>query len=246
MDSLKIARTRLFRGVRVMRSFAGVGLFAAALLAAAQTRADVTLGPGETLTWATDAPASGEAIAATGGTIEVSVVINNGATVRFTKTFYQTDPSGRLVLSGPARFGSNSNNTYAFLPENAIAFAPDAANPNLDLVGYVSFLVLPEKWSSPIPYTLAKNVLLCFYGGNMVTDPVYTLPTNCTVRMTSPTNFPLTTVITVPATATFQNRPAKFNPETNAGSSVDNDTTTVRSNTVVLAGGTLQRHDQRR
>ena len=257
MDSLKIAKTRLLRGgVRVMRNFAGIGLFAAALLAAAQARADVTLGPGETLTWATDAPASGEAITATGGTIvfdanatvahnfylggEVSVVINNGATVRFTKTFYQTDPSGRLVLSGPARFGSNSSSAYAFLPENAIAFAPDAANPNLDLVGYVSFLVLPEKWSSPIPYTLAKNVLLCFYGGNMVTDPVYTLPTNCTVRMTSPTNFPLTTVITVPATATFQNRPAKFNPETNAGSSVDNDTTTVRSNTVVLAGGTLQ------
>ena len=50
MDSLKIARTRLFRGVRVMRSFAGVGLFAVALLAAAQARADVTLGPGETLT----------------------------------------------------------------------------------------------------------------------------------------------------------------------------------------------------
>ena len=92
-----------------MRNFAGIGLFAAALLAAAQTRADMTLGPGETLTWATDAPASGEAITATGGTIvfdanatvahnfylggEVSVVINNGATVRFTKTFYQTDPS---------------------------------------------------------------------------------------------------------------------------------------------------------
>ena len=52
-----------------MRSFAGIGLFAAALLAAAQARADVTLGPGETLTWATDAPASGEAITATGGTI---------------------------------------------------------------------------------------------------------------------------------------------------------------------------------
>ncbi len=239
-----------------VRNWLAAGIVGAAVLGALSARADVTLGPGETLTWATDAPASGEAITATGGTIvfdanatvahnfylggEVSVVINNGATVRFTKTFYQTDPSGRLVLSGPARFGSNSNNTYAFLPENAIAFAPDAANPNLDLVGYVSFLVLPEKWSSPIPYTLAKNVLLCFYGGNMVTDPVYTLPTNCTVRMTSPTNFPLTTVITVPATATFQNRPAKFNPETNAGSSVDNDTTTVRSNTVVLAGGTLQ------
>ena len=240
-----------------MRNFAGIGLFAAALLAAAQTRADVTLGPGETLTWATDAPASGEAITATGGTIvfdanatvahnfylgggeaitatggtivfdanatvahnfylggEVSVVINNGATVRFTKTFYQTDPSGRLVLSGPARFGSNDSNKYAFLPENAIAFAPDATSPNLDLVGYVSFLVLPEKWSSPIPYTLAKNVLLCFYGGNMVTDPVYTLPTNCTVRMTSPTNFPLTTVITVTAPRSSIPKPTRDRPWT--------------------------------
>ena len=42
-----------------MRNFAGIGLFAAALLAATQARADVMLGPGETLTWATDAPASG-------------------------------------------------------------------------------------------------------------------------------------------------------------------------------------------
>lgn len=239
-----------------VRNWLAAGIVGAAVLGALSARADVTLGPGETLTWATDAPASGEAITATGGTIvfdanatvahnfylggEVSVVINNGATVRFIKTFYQTDPSGRLVLSGPARFGSNNKNTYAFLPENAIAFAPDATNPNLDLVGYVSFLVLPEKWGNPIPCTLAKDVLLCFYGGNMVTDPVYTLPTNCTVRMTSPTNFPLTTVITVPATATFQNRPAKFNPETNAGSPVDSDVTTVRSNDVVLAGGTLQ------
>ena len=232
-----------------VRNWLAAGIVGAAVVGALSARADVTLGPGETLTWATDAPASGEAITATGGTIVFdanATVAHNFylggevSVVRFTKTFYQTDPSGRLVLSGPARFGSNNKNTYAFLPENAIAFAPDATNPNLDLVGYVSFLVLPEKWSSPIPYTLAKNVLLCFYGGNMVTDPVYTLPTNCTVRMTSPTNFPLTTVITVPATATFQNRPAKFNPETNAGSSVDNDTTTVRSNNVVLAGGTLQ------
>ena len=257
MRSVKISPTLSFKGrAYVMHKFTGACLCAAVLLAAAQARADVTLGPGETLTWATDAPAADETITATGGTIvfdanvtvahnfylggEVSVVINNGATVRFTKTFYQTDPSGRLVLSGPARFGSNSSGTYAFLPENAIAFAPDATNPNLELVGYVSFLVLPEKWSSPIPYTLAKNVLLCFYGGNMVTDPVYTLPTNCTVRMTSPTNFPLTTVITVPATATFQNRPAEFNPDTNAGSPVDSDVTTVRSNNVVLAGGKFQ------
>ena len=151
MDSLKIARTRLFRGVRVMRSFAGIGLFAVALLAATQVRADVTLGPGETLTWATDAPASGEAITATGGTIvfdanatvahnfylggEVSVVINNGATVRFTKTFYQTDPSGRLVMPRTFRFGSTDAGKFAFLPENSIAFAPGATDAQLRLAG---------------------------------------------------------------------------------------------------------------
>ena len=218
--------------------------------------ADVMLGPGETLTWATDAPASGEAITATGGTIvfdanatvahnfylggEVSVVINNGATVRFTKTFYQTDPSGRLVLSGPARFGSNSANTYAFIPENAIAFAPGVQDAQLRLAGWTSMLALPDKWSNPVPYAYGTNCLVCFYGGNMVTDPVFTVPSNTTVRMTSPTNFPATTVIHVPATATLQNRPAKFNFTTCAGEGIDNNTTTVRSNNVVLAGGTFQ------
>ena len=36
--------------MRVMRNFAGIGLFAVALLGAAQARGDVTLGPGEILT----------------------------------------------------------------------------------------------------------------------------------------------------------------------------------------------------
>jgi hypothetical protein len=81
---------------------------------------------------------------------------------------------------------------------------------------------------------------VCFYGGNMVTDPAFTIPERTTIRMTSPTNFPTTTVIHVPATATLQNRPAKFNFTTCAGEGIDNNTTTVRSNNVVLAGGTFQ------
>jgi hypothetical protein len=231
-------------------------LVAAVLLGAAQALGDVTLGPGETLNWASSAPASTETITATGGTIvfdsdatvqnnfylggEVTVEINNGAKVRFAKTFFQTDPSGRLVLSGSAQFGSTDSGKFAFLPENSIAFSSSAVDPSLELIGYVSLLALLDKWSSPIPHTLANNLLLCFYGGYMVTDPVYTVPAKRTVRMTSPTNFPATTIINVPATATFQNRPAKFNFSTSAGESVDNNTTTVRSNNVVLAGGTFQ------
>ena len=104
MDSLKIAKTRLLRGgVRFMRNLTGIGLFAVALLGAAQALGDVTLGPGETLNWASSAPASTETITATGGTIvfdadtqvtnnfylggEVAVTVNNDALVRFTKTF---------------------------------------------------------------------------------------------------------------------------------------------------------------
>ncbi len=231
-------------------------LMAAISLATFGAWADVTLGPGETLTWATDAPAADETITATGGTIvfdadtqvtnnfylggEVAVTVNNDAMVRFTKTFYQTDPSGRLVMPRTFRFGSTDGNKFAFLPENAIAFAPGVQDAQLRLAGWTSMLALPDKWSNPIPYTYGTNVLVCFYGGNMVTDPVFTVPSNTTVRMTSPTNFPESTVIVVPDTATFQDRPAKFSFDTCAGTGVDNNTTTVRSNNLVLAGGTFQ------
>ena len=134
-----------------MRSFAGVGLFAVALLGAAQARADVTLGPGDTLDWNANTPAVDETITATGGTIifnsdtyatnnfylggEVAVTVNNDAMVRFTKTFYQTDPSGRLVMPRTFRFGSADANKFAFLPENSIAFAPGATDAQLRLAG---------------------------------------------------------------------------------------------------------------
>ena len=121
-----------------MRNFAGIGLFAVALLGAAQALGDVTLGPGETLNWASSAPAADETITAPGGTIvfdsdvfvqnnfylggEVTVAVNNDSMVRFCKTFFQTDPSGRLVLPRTARFGSDDSAKFAFLPENSIAF----------------------------------------------------------------------------------------------------------------------------
>ena len=256
MTSFEIAKTRLLRGVRVMCDFAGIGLFAVALLGALSARADVTLGPGDTLDWNANTPAATEKITATGGTIifnsdtqadnnfylgaEVAVTVNNDSMVRFSKTFYQTDPSGRLVMPRTFRFGSSDRNKFAFLPENSIAFAPGATDAQLRLAGYCSMLALPDKWSNPVPFAYGTNCLVCFYGGNMVTGPAFTIPERTTIRMTSPTNFPATTVITVPAGSTFENRPAKFDHETCAGSGIDNNVTTVRSNNVVLAGGTFQ------
>ena len=257
MDNLKIAKTRLLRGARVMRNFAGIGLFAVALLGAAQARADVTLGPGDTLDWNANTPAATEKITATGGTIifnsdteannnfylggEVAVTVNNDAMVRFCKTFYQTDPSGRLVMPRTFRFGSTDSGKYAFLPENSIAFAPGATDAQLRLAGWTSMQVLPDKWSNPVPFAYGTNCLVCLYGGNMVTDPAFTIPERTTIRMTSPTNFPTTTVITVPAGSIFESRPARFDPATNAGTSIDDYTvTTERRNDIVLAGGTFK------
>ena len=227
----------------------------ATVLGVSLAHGDVTLSPGETLDWDENAPASSESITATGGTIvfnsnatvpnniylggEVSVTVNNGASVRFAKTFFRTDPSGRLVLPCSVRFGSTDSSKYAFLPENAIAFAAGASGAKLQLAGYVSMLALPDRWSDPIPCEHESNAIVALYGGNMVTDAVYTVPSGCIVRMTSPTNFVATTVITVPSSSTFQDRPSTFNPSTFAGTSINGDTTTVCSNDVVLSGGSL-------
>ena len=123
----------------------------------------VTLGPGEMLDWDANKPAAADVVEATGGTIvfnssvtvannihlggEVSVVINNGASVRFTKTFFKTNPSGRLVLPCAVRFGSDDSSKFAFLPENSIAFTSDAAGSRLRFAGYVSMAVLPDGWT---------------------------------------------------------------------------------------------------
>ncbi|MBQ3806858.1 MAG: hypothetical protein II840_02765 [Kiritimatiellae bacterium] len=228
----------------------------AAVLGVSLAHGDVTLSPGETLDWDASTPAADAVIEATGGTIvfnsdatvqnsislggEVTVTVNNGASVRFAKTISQTDPSGRLVLPCTVRFGSTDLSKYAFLPENAIAFAAGASGAKLRLAGYVSLLALPDRWGNPIPYECDSGAQLTFYGGNMVTDAAYTVPSGCAVRMTSPTNFAAATVITVPASSTLQDRPATFNPATGAGSGINSDTTTVCSNDVVLSGGSLR------
>ena len=216
----------------------------------------VTLGPGETLDWDANKPTAADVVEATGGTIvfnssvtvannihlggEVSVVINNGASVRFTKTFFKTNPSGRLVLPCAVRFGSDDSSRFAFLPENSIAFTSDAAGSRLRFAGYVSMAVLPDGWTSPVAYECESDTMIAFYGADMVTDDVYAVPSGCTVRMTSPANFSASTVISVPADSTLQDRPSKFDPVTCAGSGIDTDTVTVGSNDVVLAGGTFK------
>lgn len=215
----------------------------------------VTLGPGETLDWDASTPDADAVIKATGGTIvfnsdatvqnsislggEVTVTINNGASLRFAKTIIKTDLSGRLVLPCTVRFGSADSSKYAFLPENAIAFASGASGAKLRLAGYVSLLALPDRWGNPVPYECDSGTQLTFYGADMVTDAAYAVPSGCIVRMTSPTNFAATTVITVPSSSTLQDRPSTFNPSTFAGTSINGNTTTVCSNDVVLAGGTL-------
>ena len=227
-----------------------------AVLCASFARADITLGSGDTLDWNATTPSADAKVVATGGTIvfnsdtevnnnfylggEVKVTVNSDAMVRFCKTFYQTDSSGRLVMPRTFRFGSKDLSRFAFLPENSIAFASGATDARLRLVGYSSLLALPDKWSNPVPYSYGTNSFVCFYGGNMVTGPAFTIPEQATIRMTSPTNIPATTVITVPAGSTLENRPSKFNHETCVGSGIDYDVTTVCSNNVVLAGGTFR------
>ena len=240
-----------------VRNWLAAGIVGAAVLGALSARADVTLGPGDTLDWNANTPAASEKITATGGTIifnsdtqvdnnfylggEVAVTVNNDVMVRFSKTFYQTDPSGRLVMPRTFRFGSTDGNKFAFLPENSIAFAPGATDAQLRLAGWASMQVLPDKWSNPVPFAYGTNCLVCFYGGNMVTGPAFTIPEHTTIRMTSPTNIPATTVITVPAGSIFESRPARFDPTTSAGSGIDDySETTERRNDIVLAGGTFK------
>ena len=134
-----------------VRNCLAAGIVGVAVLGALSARAGVTLGPGDTLDWNASTPSADAKITATGGTIifnsdtyatnnfylggEVAVTVNNDAMVRFGKTFYQTDPSGRLVMPRTFRFGSADKNKFAFLPENSIAFAPGATDAQLRLAG---------------------------------------------------------------------------------------------------------------
>ena len=215
-----------------------------------------TLGPGETLKWDNVTLAADEEIVANGGAIvfdsdtvvrnvirlggEVEVAVNNAASVRFTKTLFRTSPTGRLVLPSSVRFGSDDSAKFAFLPENSIAFTATANGAKLHLAGYASMLVLPDKWTSAIPYVCEEGALLGFYGSCMVTDADYTVPQGLSVRIISPTNFAEKTVINVPTSSMLQIRPSTFNFETCSPSTINNGTKTVCSNDIVLAGGMLR------
>ena len=216
MTSLNAAKTTSLRVVQVMRNFATVCIFGAVLLGAVTMRADVTLGPGETLNWDTNAPASGEEITVTGGTLnfessvyvtnvfnlqgEVTVNIADGATVRFVRTFRKRSETGRMVISRSVEFGSNNSGVYSFLPANSIAFAAEAP------------------------------------ADAMVT---LTVMENSSLRLTSPTNLPAGTAVQVPSSSTLIYRPAALDPVTCQGNAIDSGTT-YGSNAVVLAGGTFQ------
>ena len=254
MTSLNAAKTTSLRVVQVMRNFATVCIFGAVLLGAVTMRADVTLGPGETLNWDTNAPASGEEITVTGGTLnfessvyvtnvfnlqgEVTVNIADGATVRFVRTFRKRSETGRMVISRSVEFGSNNSGVYSFLPANSIAFAAEApAGAMVTLKGYVSMAELPETWGLPVAY--ANDVYLCFYGVNMTPSGTYTVMENSSLRLTSPTNLPAGTAVQVPSSSTLIYRPAALDPVTCQGNAIDSGTT-YGSNDVVLAGGTFQ------
>ena len=100
-----------------------------------------TLDPGETLKWDNVTLAADEEIVANGGAIvfdsdtvvrnkirlggEVQVVVNNGASVRFAKTLFKTDPSGKLLCPCSVRFGSDDFDKSAFLPENSNSAEPE-------------------------------------------------------------------------------------------------------------------------
>ena len=230
---------------------------AAAVLCASLARADINLGPGETLDWNANTPSADEKIIATGGTIifnsdtevvnnfylggEVTVAVNNGAMVRFCKTFYQTDPSGRLVMPRTFWFGSSDANRFAFLPENSIAFAQGATDAELRFTGRVSMQVLPDNWTDSVPYDYEANCEVCFYGVDMVTSSTFTIPEQTTIRMTSPTNISVATVITVPSNSALEDRPAIFDPATSTGSGIDDySVTTEYRNDIVLNGGVFR------
>ena len=231
-------------------------LLLSAVFAVAVSCEALTLGPGDTLDWSSNAPAADEEIVASGGTIvfgsdavvrnnirlggEVRVEVNNGASVRFAKTLFKTDPSGKLLCPCSVRFGSDDLNKSAFLPENSIAFTAAEDDAKLYLAGYVTMLTLPDRWMSAATYVCEDGAVLGFFGNRMVEDEVYTIPQGLSVRIISPTNFAEETVITVPTSSMLQIRPSMFNFETCSPSTINDDRTTVCSNDVVLAGGMLR------
>ena len=137
-----------------------------------------TLAPGKTLDWDNVTLAADEEIVASGGTIvfsshavvrnnirlggEVRVEVNNGASVRFAKTLFKTDPSGKLLCPCSVRFGSDDLEKSAFLPENSITFSAAEDDAKLYLAGYVTMLTLPDKWTRVAPYVCEDGAVLGF------------------------------------------------------------------------------------
>lgn len=116
-----------------------------ATLALGAAWANITVGPGETLDWVENPPDPSEQIDCAGGAIIYSgddnLVVSNvfslsaattfsvtgAGRVRFARKFLKPADAGCLVLDASVDFGSNDSATFAYLPENAIAFTPEAA-----------------------------------------------------------------------------------------------------------------------
>ena len=140
MDSLKIARTRLFRGVRVMRSFAGVGLFAAA---AATALADpVTIDPtGKILTFDVDeadypesAPfdytATWDSVAGTVTNLikrgTGSVMLGTDTTISAFRGAITVEANGGFLMGWKSRFGNPT--TVTVKNGGALEFTEESAS----------------------------------------------------------------------------------------------------------------------
>ncbi|MGN0847386.1 MAG: hypothetical protein ACI4RA_08405 [Kiritimatiellia bacterium] len=227
---------------------------------------DVTLASGDTLDWATQAPAATEEIRASGGTLvfsadatvmnvfhltgPVNVQIANGAQVRFVRKWLKESDAGKMVFDGSFAFGSDTHDTFAYLPPDSVAFTEvaRAAGAKVTLTGYPSFTVMPEKWAEPVDYVLARDVYVTLYGTEMfdVVDGRVRLPLAesgaITWRMSSTANFAAGAMIEVPTNQTFILRRMNFNAATGSGSTVTGDKASCEfsNDLTCVAGGTVR------
>lgn len=236
----------------------------ACLLACATVfAADITISAGDTLDWSANAPAAGDVIKASGGTIlfssdavvknvfelsgSVAVEIANGAKVRFARKWLKKDPAGKVTCNAPIEFGSEDSNAYAYMPPGAIAFTPDAASvgAKVTFVEYASFSEMPAAWQSPPPHAWGDGLYASLYGAAMfeVVDGVATLPVaesgSVSWRMVNQANFAAGATIAVPQSVTLVIRRMDFNAETCAGSSANwgGGKTAEFNNNIICNGG---------
>ena len=230
--------------------------------------ADVTVGPGDTLDWTETPPAASEQIDCAGGAIvysgaddlvisnvfslsaETTFSITGAGKVHFARKFLKTSDAGRLVFNTSVEFGSNDSSIAAFLPENGIAFAPDApADAAVTLTNWTSCTVLPAKWSAPIPIRWTNGSYVNLYGADMfdIVDGAVTLPSategkrQITWRIANPENVGGDTIrIIIPTNVTGVLRRMDFNPTTCSGSSWSGNREQTWSNDIQIdRGGTL-------